>query len=108
MTTPNSSRDPMPFSFSGCNLSVGVHTSTKMGKPTGEFTVELTFCPGSDEMWESLSLATIFTNRVEAEQIVAAIKAARKIDLRFWTWYSSKASPFACFQVPSAAVVTRR
>lgn len=51
--------------------------------------------PSSDDMWETLDLPAIYPSRAQVEAKVAAVKARGEIDLRFWTWTPSEASPWS-------------
>jgi hypothetical protein len=82
------------FSFAGCKMTVDVCFE----KRAAVYYVAVTFCPGSDEMWDTMAHAARFATAAEAERLAARVRAARQVDLRFWSWRANVCSPFAVLQ----------
>lgn len=60
------------------------------------YCVQVLMAPScSDELWEEVQLAAIYPSLAQAEAKVAAVKARGEIDLRFWLWTPSWASPWS-------------
>jgi len=61
----------------------------------GYFVQVLKAPSSSDELWETVELPVIYPSLPQVEAKVAAVKARGEIDLRFWTWTPSWASPLS-------------
>ena len=80
-------REPYFINIAGSRIQV-VETR-------GGFTISIMIAPASsDDLWESVSLATCLFKRETAEKIVASIRKKGKIDLRYWLWSPSVCSPY--------------
>lgn len=70
----------------------------------GGYRVMVRFCPGSDEMWETLSHFALFESEVDAESLLRKVQAKRgELDLNYWHWTPSKSTPFTALQNPPVA-----
>ena len=89
------------FPFGGMRTNIEIAHSTR---PAG-FRVQVEVLPGGDEMWERLIHEELFSSRVSAERLLAAVSARGSLNLNHWVWSPSKASPFAQFQEEPTAVL---
>jgi hypothetical protein len=76
------------------------------GQPIG-FRVTLSFCPGMDEMWESLSHEALFADIHDAKRLVQRIQRARSLNLSHWVWCPSPATPFGALQEKPTATLSK-
>jgi hypothetical protein len=62
----------------------------------GGYYVQVLMAPASsDDLWDTVELPVIYSSLPQVEAKVAAVKARGEIDLRFWTWTPSWASPWS-------------
>jgi hypothetical protein len=75
------------------------------GDRLGRWGIALDCCPGSDEMWESLTFATVFSTEEAAQTRLAEMKTQGQIDLRYWRWYPSRCSPLSFMHMQPCALL---
>lgn len=67
-------------------------------RETNTYSVQLMFCPGSDEMWESMTHAAGFPTEARAQAFAERISQKGRLDLDHWIWYASVCTPFSDLQ----------
>jgi hypothetical protein len=99
-TTPETSKPA--FGLEGMKRLIEVGEERR-----GGFRVSLSFCPGMDEMWESLTHEALFEDKRDAVWLVERIKKAGAIHLEHWVWCPSPCTPFASLQKKPTATLSK-
>lgn len=91
------------LSFKFLQVRIDVRQDRRRGNG---WLVQVMFCPGMDELWETITHFALFEDKADAEALAARIKAAgRGVDLAYWTWSPSKCTSFGQLQEQPTAVL---